>query len=79
MIFGSSSTRVRSEAITCPVLCVSGAQDRNVSARTSRSIAARYDAHHDVHPTAPHWIIANSLVDQIAPAVLRWIDENVTR
>lgn len=54
------------DAVRCPVLCVSGASDRNVSIRTSQWIARCYGAEHHVHPDAPHWIVGESLLEQIA-------------
>ncbi|MGQ0575042.1 MAG: alpha/beta hydrolase [Pseudonocardia sp.] len=67
------TARVPRDAVTCPVLCVSGGADRNVSPRTSRSIAARYGAAHQVHPERGHWIVAGSVADQVAPPVLDWL------
>ncbi|MCK0175414.1 carboxylesterase [Mycolicibacterium sp. F2034L] len=74
MSLGASSTRVKAADVTCPVLCVSAGQDRNVAQWLSRRIAKRYGAEHQVHPTLPHWIIAESAVEQVAPPVLRWLD-----
>lgn len=77
MSFGSPSTRVDARAVTCPVLCVSGTADRNISARTHRKIARRYDAEHHTHDGAPHWIVADSLIDRVLPPVLDWLDTAV--
>lgn len=65
MTFGTPATRVGRRAVKCPVLCVSGTADRNVSNRTSRAIASRYRAEHHVHAAAPHWLVATSLLDDI--------------
>lgn len=65
MAFGIPSTRVRRGAVTCPVLCVSGTSDRNVSTRVHRRIARRYRADHQVHVGAPHWIVASSLIGTV--------------
>ena len=65
--------RIPRGAVRCPVLCVSGAADRNVSARISRSIAARFDAEHHVFPGRGHWLIAESAVEEVAPTVLSWL------
>ncbi|WP_280384512.1 alpha/beta hydrolase [Nocardia wallacei] len=73
MTFGSPSVRVDPAAVTCPVLCVSAGADRNVAPWISARIAARYRAEHQVHPGLPHWIIAASAVEQVAPPVLRWL------
>lgn len=77
MSMGSPATRVDTADVTCPVLCVSGGSDRNVAPWISRRIAARYGAEHQVHPGAPHWIIADSLVDEVLPPVLAWLDRTL--
>lgn len=51
---GVSSTRVNTNDINCPMLCVSAGADRNVAQWTSRRIAARYGGEHQVHPGLPH-------------------------
>lgn len=73
MIFGLN--RVPRNAVRCPVLCLSGGADRNVSARISRSISSRYDASHHVFPERGHWLIAPSGVGEVAPVVLRWLQK----
>ncbi|MCT7659598.1 alpha/beta hydrolase [Mycobacterium deserti] len=77
MALGASSTRVNASDVTCPVLCVSAGQDRNVAQWISRRIAARYNAEHQVHPGLPHWIIAGSAVDEVAPPVLAWLNNTL--
>ncbi|WP_167759564.1 alpha/beta hydrolase [Mycobacterium sp. PS03-16] len=74
MSLGARSTKVTAADITCPVLCVSAGADRNVAQWISRRIAKRYRAEHQVHPGLPHWIIAESAVDTVAPPVLDWLD-----
>ena len=73
MTFGTPATRVGRGTISCPVLCVSGTADRNVSNAISRRLARRYGAVHHAHPGAPHWIVAPSLAEQVAPPVLEWV------
>ena len=70
---GSSSTRVNASDVTCPVLCVSAGSDRNVAQWISRRIARRYNAEHQVHPGKPHWIVAESALDDVVPPVLQWL------
>jgi pimeloyl-ACP methyl ester carboxylesterase len=74
LLLGDRSTRVPAEAVRCPVLCVTAGSDRNVSTRSSNRLARRYDAERQHYPDAPHWIIADSLIDDIAPGVLRWLE-----
>lgn len=73
MTLGAPPTRVERGRVQCPVLCVSGSADRNVSNAASARIARRYHAEHQVHPSAPHWIVAESLADDIVPSVLGWL------
>lgn len=77
MSFGLPSMRLRRGGVDCPVLCVSGTADRNVSNTISRRIAVRYGAEHQVHPGKPHWIVAESLADKVAPPVLDWVRETL--
>jgi pimeloyl-ACP methyl ester carboxylesterase len=79
MCLGAGSTRVDAAAVTCPVLCVSAGADRNVAPWISRRIAARYGAVHQVHPGKPHWIIAESALDEVGPPVLRWLEQDGQR
>jgi pimeloyl-ACP methyl ester carboxylesterase len=74
---GGPATRVRPGDVTCPVLNVSAGSDRNVAQWISRRIAKRYGAQHQVHPGLPHWIIAESAVETVAPPVLSWLRRTV--
>jgi pimeloyl-ACP methyl ester carboxylesterase len=77
MTFGTTATRVARDAVRCPVLVVSGGADRNVADWISRRIVRRYHATHQVHPRLPHWIIAPSALDEVAPGVVRWLNSVV--
>lgn len=77
MSLGSASTRVDAAEVTCPMLCVSGGSDRNVAPWISRRVAARYGAEHQVHPNAPHWIVADSLIGEVLPPILEWLERTV--
>jgi pimeloyl-ACP methyl ester carboxylesterase len=77
MFDASRATAVASEAVGCPVLVVSGAEDRIVSAPTSRRIAALYGEratfveapnHGHFLPMEPGW-------ERIAKLVADWIAE----
>lgn len=74
MMLGTPAVRVPRGRVRCPVLCVSGASDRNVSNGASARLARRYGAEHRVHPGAPHWIVAESLADRVVPEVLDWLE-----
>ena len=73
LLLGAPVTRIAASDVTCPVLCVSAGSDRNVAPWMSRRIAERYGAEHQVHPGLPHWIIAESALQQVAPPVLDWL------
>jgi hypothetical protein len=70
---GAAPTRVRTSDVGCPVLCVSGGSDENVAPWISRRIAKRYGAEQQDHPGKPHWIIAESALQDVAPPVLDWL------
>ena len=77
MSMGAPATRVDAARVTCPVLCVSAGADRNVAPWLSRRIAARYGAEHRVHRDLPHWIVAESALDEVAGGVLEWLERTV--
>lgn len=77
MSTGAPVTKVDAGKVTCPVLCVSAGADRNVAQWISRRIAARYGAEQQVHPDKPHWIIAQSALDEVAPPVLAWLERTL--
>ncbi len=77
MSMGAAATKVKPSDVTCPVLCVSAGSDQNVAPWISRRIARRYGAEHQDHPGKPHWIIAESALDDVAPPVLEWLRRTV--
>lgn len=77
MSIGAASTRVKASDVTCPVLNVSAGSDRNVAQWISRRIAKRYNAEHQVHPDLPHWIVAESALNDVAPPVLAWLNKTL--
>ena len=77
MSMGAASTKVRAADVTCPVLCVIAGSDQNVAPWLSRRIARRYGAERQDHPGKPHWIIARSALDEVAPPVLEWLRRTV--
>lgn len=74
---GAAATKVRASDVTCPVLCVSAGSDQNVAPWISRRIARRYGADRQDHSGKPHWIIAQSALDEVAPPVLEWLRRRV--
>lgn len=67
-------SRQTPEAIRAPVLVVSGGADRIVSDVASRRLAAFYGAEHVIIPGQGHWLIAGSLAETVAGAVLAWLE-----
>ena len=62
-------------SVTCPVLCVSGGDDRLFQARVASDIAAFYEADHLVYPDAGHTLAARSLIRPIGSEIVAWIDD----
>lgn len=75
MSFGTKPVRVPRRSLSCPVLCVSGTADINVSRGSTKRIVRRFAAQHHVANGAPHWIIAESLADEVFPPVAEWLQE----
>jgi pimeloyl-ACP methyl ester carboxylesterase len=65
--------RVRRQAIRCPVLCVSGGEDRIISPRAARALAAGYSAEHIIFNARGHWLIAPSATEEVAGSIGRWL------
>jgi pimeloyl-ACP methyl ester carboxylesterase len=78
MSMGTRSTRVRASDVTCPVLCVVAGSDENVAPWISRRIAKRYGADRQEHSRLPHWIIAESAIDDVEPPVVDWLTSVVS-
>jgi len=65
--------RVRPRDIRCPVLCVTGTDDRVVAASATRRLARRYSADMLVIEGCGHWLAAGSLLAEVAEPVRAWI------
>jgi len=72
MIMGTS--RIRASDVRCPVLCVSGGEDRIISRRVARRVAAHYGADHHVLQDRGHWLLARAGLETVAQPVLKWLD-----
>lgn len=71
MILGTS--RVRASYVRCPVLCVSGGEDRIISRRVARRVALHYGADHQVLRDRGHWLLARAGLETVAQLVLEWL------
>ena len=65
--------RVRASDIRCPVLCVTGADDRVVAPRATAELARRYGGDLLTIPNCGHWPCAGSLLESVAAPVKEWI------
>jgi len=72
MILGTA--RVRASAVQCPVLCISGGQDRIISRRVAKRVAAYYGADHHLLPDRGHWLLARAGLEKVAKPVLEWLE-----
>lgn len=69
------ATRVDTNAIRCPVLCVAGTADRLLPPVVAERLAARYGGDVLIVPGGGHWLMARSLLDTVARQVLAWLEE----
>lgn len=69
------ATYVEAERVTCPVLCVGGAQDRVNPPKTVASIARRYRGRSDYFEVerASHWLIGEPGWEKTARFVREWV------
>jgi pimeloyl-ACP methyl ester carboxylesterase len=66
--------RIPPKAITCPVLCVAGGEDRVVAESAVRRLAKRYNAEFMRIAACGHFLSAGSLLEEVAAPVRAWID-----
>jgi pimeloyl-ACP methyl ester carboxylesterase len=73
----SRATRVPANEVTCPVLCITGSDDRMNPPATVRRIAARYRerATFEESEGHSHWLIGERGWDRVAQRVLEWIED----
>ncbi len=67
--------KVKRRAVRCPMLVVHGGADRLIPLAAARGIADKHGAELVVIPGQGHWLIAPSLVGEVAGRVVTWIDE----
>jgi pimeloyl-ACP methyl ester carboxylesterase len=73
LLFGKA--KVKRQAVRCPVLVVHGDADRLIPLATARGIADKHSAPLVVIPGHGHWLIAPSLVNDVAGQALAWIEK----
>ena len=73
MLDNGRATRVDTEAVRCPVLCVRGSDDRVVSAGTAKATAAAYPgAALWQEPGHGHMLLVEPGAEAIAQRIARW-------
>jgi pimeloyl-ACP methyl ester carboxylesterase len=72
MVFGLA--RISARRVNCPVLVVHGDADRLVPLAVGRRIARRHAAELITIAGHGHWLIAPSLTERVAGAILGWIE-----
>ena len=75
MSFGA--LRVDAERVTCPVLVVSGSDDRFVPPRIARSVAAKYGAPYREYLEHAHFIVWEPGWERPARDVEHWLDRTL--
>lgn len=77
MFDGRRTTEVDSAEVRCPVLVVSGAEDRGVSPCTARQIAQRYGSNATVYeaPGCGHYLMLEPGWEQVAEHCAAWMSK----
>ena len=75
LLFGKA--KVKRRAVRCPTLVVHGDADRLIPLSVARGIAKKHQAPLTVIPGQGHWLIAPSLVEEVAGQALTWIEKDV--
>ena len=72
----SKATHVDQAKITCPVLVVSGAEDRITPASVVKNVAKKYNAldNYKKFKNHAHWVIGEPGWEEIAEYVFNWVD-----
>ena len=80
-LFRKPPTKVEYGNIKCPVLLISGAQDKIVPVRIQHQIAKNYSGRVTVKlfPDACHWTVGGSHFPQIKQSLFTWLNEQSTR
>jgi pimeloyl-ACP methyl ester carboxylesterase len=72
----NQGSAVRASKVRCPILCLTGAEDRINPPTTVAAIAARYDhATAEILPDMGHWLIGEPGWEKLAERALAWLAE----
>lgn len=74
---GKGAAKVDESKISCPVLVVSGSEDRITPAKVSQKVAKKYSAvsTYKEFENHAHWVIGEDGWEEIAAFISEWIDE----
>lgn len=77
-LLASSPTRVEVEKINCPILIVSGTEDRITPIKIQQQIADRFPGQAELVAIngACHWTIGGSYFPQIESSIFNWLEQN---
>ena len=67
------ASEVDAAKVACPVLCLTGAEDRINPPSTVARIAARYGATNEVFDGMGHWLIGEPGWEKLAERILGWL------
>jgi pimeloyl-ACP methyl ester carboxylesterase len=73
------ATEVDERLVNCPVLVISGAEDRITPAPVGRSVAAKYHAEYHVLPGHAHWVVGEPGWETIAELIADWLNRQGLR
>ncbi|MFH1139517.1 MAG: alpha/beta hydrolase [Pseudomonadota bacterium] len=76
LLFPAGASTIDEAKVTCPVLVVSGAEDRITPASVVKKVAQKYGrvSTYMEFPNHAHWIIGEPGWEKVAAGVLEWID-----
>lgn len=71
------TTNIETDAVTCPLLVVSGTQDKGVSTDVARQIAARYGDKATLHLAegCGHYIVQDARFPEVAKVIGDWMEQ----
>ena len=67
------ASKVDETKVTCPVLVISGSEDRITPAKTGRKIARKYNAAYKEFENHAHWILGESGWEDVAQYIHEWL------
>ena len=78
MLDSRRAAYVRANNVACPIICLSGGEDKINPPSTVRKIVERYrSAVHEVLPGRSHWLLVEDGWQTVAARILRWLSETL--